>query len=104
MVKTTVSPAQVQHIGKLATIPLTEVELQNLAHSFEDTLVLVDELSEPDVSQVKSTSQVTGLINIWREDVVKTDQTFSQAAALKNAAKTHAGYFMVPGVLTAKDA
>ncbi len=104
MAKTTVTPAQVQHIGKLATIPLSDAELQNLSHAFEDTLVVVDELREPDVSKTQPTSQVTGFINVWREDVVKTTQTFSQAAALKNAAKTHAGYFMVPGVLTAKDA
>ena len=104
MAKTTVTPAQVQHIGKLATIPLNDTELQNLSHAFEDALVLVDELREPDVSQTQSTSQVTGFTNVWREDITKPDHTFSQAAALKNAAKTHAGYFMVPGVLTAKDA
>jgi aspartyl/glutamyl-tRNA(Asn/Gln) amidotransferase C subunit len=104
MAKTTVSPAQVQHIGQLATIPLSDAELQNFSHAFEETLAVVDELREPDVSQTEITSQVTGFTNVWREDVVKTNQTFSQAAALKNAAKTHEGYFMVPGVLTAKDA
>jgi aspartyl-tRNA(Asn)/glutamyl-tRNA(Gln) amidotransferase subunit C len=104
MAKTTVTPAQVQHIGRLATIPLSETELQNFSHAFEETLVVVDELREPDVSQVEPTSQVTGFINVWREDIAKPDHTFSQTAALKNAAKTHAGYFMVPGVLTAKDA
>lgn len=103
MAKTTVTPAQVQHIGRLATIPLRETELQNFSHAFEETLVVVDELREPDVSHVEPTSQVTGFTNVWREDIAKPDQTFSQAAALKNAAKSHAGYFMVPGVLTAKD-
>lgn len=104
MAKTTVSPAQVQHIGILANIPLTEAEQQNFARAFEETLVVVDELREPDVSQAKITSQVTGFTNVWREDEATGSQTFSQTAALKNAAKTHEGYFMVPGVLTAKDA
>lgn len=104
MAKTTVTPAQVHHIGTLANIPLTAAEQQNFATAFEETLSVVDELRELDISQTKATSQVTGFTNVWREDEVKPEQSFSQTAALKNAAKTHDGYFMVPGVLTAKDA
>jgi len=103
MAKTTVSSDQVEHIAGLATIPVTPEQAQDLAHAFEETLVVVDQLKQVDVSQVLPTSQVTGFINVWRPDTATLDYTLTQTEALQNAAKTYQGYFMVPGVLTAKD-
>jgi aspartyl-tRNA(Asn)/glutamyl-tRNA(Gln) amidotransferase subunit C len=98
-----VSAADVAHIAHLATIPVTSTEAEKLAQAFVETLAVVDQLQTIDVSAVQATSQVTGFTNIWRDDVVVEKNMFSQAQALANAAKTHEGYFVVPGLLTQKD-
>lgn len=92
---TVITPATVKHIGQLARIPLTAAEEEKLAVEFAQTLAVVDELQTADVSGVEPTHQVTGLENVWREDVVDDRFTFTQAQALQNAKHTHHGYFVV---------
>ena len=102
--KTTVTPQTVAHIAQLANIPVSKTEQESLAHDFEETLVVVDELSSLDVSQVKTTHQVTGLENVWRADEVNQEVMFTQQEALFNAELAHDGYFVVPRILEEKDA
>jgi aspartyl-tRNA(Asn)/glutamyl-tRNA(Gln) amidotransferase subunit C len=101
--KTKVTPSDVEHIAKLAQIPVSENEKQEFAKAFEETLGVVDELRELDVSKTKTTHQVTGLENIWREDVVEKEKMFSQKEALANSDNTHQGYFVVNRILEEKD-
>ena len=103
MSKTSISPSQVQHIAVLANIPVTQEETQKLSQEFEETLAVVDQLKSVDVSQTEATHQVTGFTNIWRPDIADESQSFTQGEALANAPATHDGYFLVPGVLSAKD-
>ena len=101
--KTVVTPKIVAHIAKLATIPVSEKEQQELATAFEETLEVVDELAQLDTKDVPTTHQVTGLENVWREDLVNQSVMFTQQEALANSKKTHNGYFVVPGILEGKD-
>ncbi len=98
-----VTQSQVKHIAGLATIPVSEEETQKLTQAFNETLAVVDQLKQVDVSTTKTTHQVTGLHNVLREDVVREDLSFTQAEALANAKVTHQGYFVVPYVLSNKD-
>ncbi len=93
------SSIPVKHIAQLAHIPITDQEEKALEVAFEETLVVVNQLKEVDVTGVDPTSQVTGLENVWREDVVRPEDTFTQAEALSNAKKTYQGYFVVPQVI-----
>lgn len=97
------STAQVQHIADLATIPVSDQETQKFAQAFGETLEVIDQLRQLDVSQTAITYQVTGLTNVWREDIARPEQCFSQDQALANAPKTHQGFFVVPGLLKNKD-
>jgi len=98
-----VNNTQVKHIAQLANIPVGEEESIKLADDFSETLQVVDQLKKASVSKVEITHQVTGFKNVFREDVVKEEQSFSQKEALANAHKTHNGYFVVPYVLHNKD-
>lgn len=98
-----VNNTQVKHIAKLANIPISEEESQTLAKAFSETLEVVDNLKKADVSQVKTTHQVTGFKNVLREDIAKEENSFSQKEALANAKVTYKGYFVVPYVLQNKD-
>jgi len=96
---TTISPEQVDHIAHLANIPTSQAERERLAHEFSDTLNVVDQLKQVDVTDVEPTHQVTGLENVWREDLVDKDSMFSQEEALQNATQTHDGFFVVKRIL-----
>lgn len=93
------SSTDVTKIAKLATIPITDSEAIDLAKGFTKVLTIVDELNNVNVSNVEPTSQVTGLENVFREDVVDKNRMFTQKEALSNANRTADGFFMVDQVL-----
>lgn len=103
MAKATVTPQVIEHIASLAQIPVSKTETGKFAEAFTQTLAVVEELREPDTSATPPTHQVTGLENVWRDDVVEPEKMFSQTEALANGAQVHEGYFVVPRVLEEKD-
>lgn len=90
------SVKQVSHIAQLAHLPINEKDMSILASELKKILDLVNTLQEIDTSRVSPTSQVTGLTNVFREDVVIPSLT--QEEALSNSKKTHKGYFVVPAI------
>ena len=95
----TITPAQVQHIANLASIPVSDVEKKDLAQAFEETLDVVANLQSVDTTHVEPTHQVTGLENVLREDVLDTDHMLTQEQALANAKQTHEGFVVVPRII-----
>ncbi|OGJ22385.1 MAG: hypothetical protein A2804_00500 [Candidatus Pacebacteria bacterium RIFCSPHIGHO2_01_FULL_46_10] len=91
--------AVVQHIAKLANIPITPIEEKKLADGFTTTLGVVDQLKKLDTSTAEPTHQVTGLQNVLRDDGVDRDRMFTQEQALANAPHTHNGYIVVEQIL-----
>lgn len=94
-----ITTQQVQHIADLANIPITDQEQANLADSFSQTLDVINELTQVDVTGVEPTHQVTGLENVLREDIVNEEIMFSQKEALANGKKIHDGYFVVERII-----
>lgn len=96
----TLSPADITHIAKLANLILTSQEEIKFASQLTTILEFVSKLQKIPTKKVKSIAQVTGLNNVYREDVVDQLRILTQAQALSNAKKTHNGYFVVPSVWT----
>jgi len=96
---TKITQTQVQHIAKLANIPVTDEEAAKLASGFEKTLETIADLKKIDTNGVTPTSQVNGLENVLREDAVESSRTFTQAEALANAKASYQGYFVVPRLI-----
>lgn len=96
MNKQTLSVEQAKRIAELSKLPLHENEVIELVPDLSQILDLVNKLQEVDTSGVSPTSQVTGLTNVFREDVVIPSLT--QEEALSNSKKTHKGYFVVPAI------
>jgi aspartyl-tRNA(Asn)/glutamyl-tRNA(Gln) amidotransferase subunit C len=88
----------VAHVAKLANLTLTPEEIKVFAKQFTDTLKTVDLINELDTSKAEPTSQVTGLTNVLRQDVVDKSRILTQAEALSQAKQTHDGYFLVPAI------
>ncbi|MBI2036376.1 Asp-tRNA(Asn)/Glu-tRNA(Gln) amidotransferase subunit GatC [Candidatus Microgenomates bacterium] len=95
----------VGHAAKLANLPLSEEEKRKFGKQLSSILDYVNKLGEVDTKDVEPTSQVTGLENVTREDVVTP--SLPQEEVLKNAPSTgsgqakstHNGFFKVPAIL-----
>lgn len=94
-----VDPQLVSHIAQLANIPITPEEGVKLAAGFTTTLGVVENLNTVDTTGIDITNQVTGLENVFREDIVTPERMFTQAQALQNAKRTHDGYIVVDQVI-----
>lgn len=100
MPKTTlVTKEDIAHIAKLANLPITEKQADELTHQVGVTVEYVSALQNLSTDGVKETAQVTGLTNVFREDEIDESRIFTQEEALSNSKRTHNGYFVVDAVL-----
>ncbi|MBW4061614.1 Asp-tRNA(Asn)/Glu-tRNA(Gln) amidotransferase subunit GatC [Candidatus Saccharibacteria bacterium] len=91
------SAAEVQRISKLAHIGLSEAEVAHMAGELEVIVSFVEQLQAVNVDGVEPTDQVTGLVDVMREDVVAP--SMDRTLALSNAPAQLSGYIKVKRVL-----
>lgn len=87
----------VKHVAKLANLPLKKDEERKFEKQLFDILNYVEKLKEVDTKNVETTSQVTGLENITRDD--KTKPSLTQKEALSNVKSVHNGFIKVKAIL-----
>ena len=92
-----ISVKDVEHIGSLACIDLTEQEKERFASQFNAILDYFKELDGLNTEHVEPTYHVIGLTNVFREDVAA--EGLSQEESLKNAPKTEKGYVKGPRIV-----
>lgn len=90
----------ISHVATLANLSLTDEEKKKFESQLEETMTYIEGLNEVDTEGIEPTSQVTGLENVTREDVVKPSLT--QEEALKNSKSTYKGFFKVKGILSSE--
>lgn len=88
----------IKHIANLAALSISADQAGKLKDQLEKILEFVSKLQSLKTSDVVPTSQVTGLINVTREDEIDTSRMLTQEQALSNASETHNGFFKVPFV------
>lgn len=99
------SKTEVEKIAKLARIELSEKEKEKFSGQLSEILNYVEQLNKVKTDEVEETSQVTGLTNVYREDVVSgltkvdIDVDKNREALLKNAPAQKDGYIKVKAVL-----
>lgn len=64
------SKQQIEHIAKLARLELTEEELERYGAQLSGVLDYIGQLNEVNTDGVEPTAQVTGLENIFRQDII----------------------------------
>lgn len=90
----------IEHVAHLARLPLHDDEIDLYKEQLSDVLNFVNELELVDTSNVVSTSQTTGLVNVLRSDeiiaadILPVDTTISQADTIHN------NLFIVPALLS----
>lgn len=68
---TTLTREDVLKLARLSRLSLTDEEVDEYLKELQSVLQYVEQLQDVDVSDLKPTSQVTGLTNVMREDAVK---------------------------------
>jgi aspartyl-tRNA(Asn)/glutamyl-tRNA(Gln) amidotransferase subunit C len=86
----------INHLAKLANVPITKKELDEFSLQLPDILRYVDEIQRLEVKTNAQTAQVTHKHNELRADIISPGLT--QEAALSQAKETHNGYFLVPAI------
>lgn len=94
--------SDIDHIAKLANIPVTHEQAVELTHQVGTTVQYVSELASLSTDGVIETSQVTGQENVLREDEIDVTRMFTQEEALANAKRTYNGFFVADAVLEEK--
>ncbi len=89
-------------VAKLSKLEIDKKEELYLTKQFNETLSVIDQLAEPDTKNVLTTSQVTGLKNVFRKDLVDKERILSQKEALSNAKKVYGGFFVVKALFDEK--
>jgi aspartyl-tRNA(Asn)/glutamyl-tRNA(Gln) amidotransferase subunit C len=87
----------VKHVAKLANIPLNPEEEKKFEKQLSEILNYVEKLKEVDTKNVETTSQVTGLENVTRED--ETKPSLTQEEALSNTKNKYNGFIKVKVIL-----
>lgn len=90
----------IQHVARLANLVLDAKEQNLFAPQLTAILAFVSKLQKVSTKNVEPMAQVTGLTNVFREDVIDTSRMLTQEQALRNAKETKNGYFVVPLVWT----
>ena len=88
---------EVKRIAKLARLGLSDEEATKMSVELGQIIEFVEQLSTVDVSGTLPTDQVTGLEDVWREDVVKP--SMPRTELLRGAPDQKDGYIVVKRVL-----
>ena len=73
----------VKKVARLANLPISDDMALKLQKDLDATVSLVDELAQLDLQNVIPTSQVTGLTNVMREDVIDKDRILNIGSYFK---------------------
>ncbi len=92
-----ITNSDIQYISALARISLTEDEIKPMAQDLSSILDYIAQLQRLDVDQIKPTSHVLPLKNVYRDDVIKPSLT--QDKALSFAVSESKGAFKVPQIV-----
>jgi aspartyl-tRNA(Asn)/glutamyl-tRNA(Gln) amidotransferase subunit C len=88
---------EVVKVAALARIRLTETEVEKFQHDLSMVLGYVAELNQVAVEGIEEVSQVTGLVNVQREDVPVVFEDLS--AMTGQAPEVKDGYYKVKAIL-----
>ncbi len=88
---------EVIKISQLARIALTEDEVEKFQKELSTVLDYVEELKQVNVDGLEEVSQVTGLVNVQRDDkVIESD---IKEELFKNAPEMKDGFYKVKAIL-----
>jgi len=95
-----ISKEDIGRLLELARLDISEEEKLQLTTDVSRILEYVDKLSAIDTTQVEPTSQVTGLVNVSRDDEIKPSGIASELVAC--APEHQDDYLIIPKIFDNK--
>ncbi len=92
------SSDQIKHIAQLANLEISDGQIPLYTTQLSNVIDYISKIQALDTQNTPETTQVTGLKNVLREDVVDKTRMFTQEEALSNAKKTYKGYFLIKSI------
>ena len=65
-----ITEKEVNHLAELVRLSLDDEEIRKLSYDLDNIVNYFGEMNELDTTNAEPTYQVTGLSNVWREDVI----------------------------------
>ncbi len=96
-----VSHDDVKYVARLARLKLADAELERYAEQLSGILDHINKIAELDLEEVKPTSHVISITNVFRKDAVRPSAP--PAAALDNGPEIESGAFRVPPILDTEE-
>lgn len=90
---------EVQKIAELARIELTEEEIDKRQKDLSNVLDYFDKLSELNTDNVEEIGNMTGMTNIYRNDVVDEATDEEKKGMMENVLEEQDGFIKVKSIL-----
>ena len=101
--KEKITREDVKHVALLARLSLKNGETGKFVKQLSDIFGFINQLSELNTEGVKETSQVSGVVNRYRQDLLEKKRQLTQSQALSGSKKKHNGYFVVKSIFKGTD-
>ncbi|OGJ16653.1 MAG: hypothetical protein A2632_01155 [Candidatus Pacebacteria bacterium RIFCSPHIGHO2_01_FULL_46_16] len=88
---------QILHLAKLAALSISGSEIKKYEKQLEVIFEYMDQIKQLDLAAVPETFRTTEEENVLRGDIVTP--SLSQSDALRNARRTHNGFFVVSAIM-----
>lgn len=99
MKKTVLKKEEIVHLGKLASMTLSNEEIKRFQNQLTETLNYVKNLQELDTNHVAVTDHTVEAKNVFFEDGEENARGFAPEEALLNAKNKKNNYFIVKRIL-----
>ena len=93
-----IGPTEVTKIAQLSRLALSAEQTSDIAIELSNIMQFVEQLASVNTDDIELTTQVTGLSDVWRADVLAGD-AISREQLLANAPATLDGYIKVGRVM-----
>jgi len=98
-----VTKDQILAVAHLARLYIDDANADEYAQQFSDVLEYMDLLAEINTDDVEETNQVTGLLNVFREDVAEDYPEEKKEKIFREVPKMKDGYVVVPNPIKKHD-
>lgn len=92
-----ISKEEVVHIAKLASLNLTEAEIERYSNDMTEILEFANRINSVDTDSVNETIAANEKYNVFRKDEIK--QSVDKEVLLQNAPSKDDGMFRIPKVI-----
>lgn len=99
MAKTSLQKNDVEHLAKLASLSLSDAEIEKYLSQFDETLKYVENMAELDTTQVQETSHAVAVDNVFFEDGTENKRGLTHKELQYNAKVTDTNALQVSRIL-----